>query len=140
VQDRDLLRSDHLLKALVIQRSRGYVVESEKDTPTAPVFPDRRENPHVLHYSLEKVYEGLYAELRAAFDRDSPLLSLAIYNPEAFRTKKDEELLNRDKQIVGLIRTLLLKRLESSYKAFESSLEDLLRKMAKFLLDLAPVR
>jgi SNF2 family DNA or RNA helicase len=133
VQEADLLRTDQLLKALVIQRSRAYVKETEQSNSKDPVFP-KREKPQVIPYSLKRVYAGLYDELRAAFDRDDPLLTLAIYNPERFRKgEPDEKLLNRDRQVIGLIRTLLLKRLESSYKAFEASLEDLLRKMAAFV-------
>jgi len=132
-QDADLLRTDPLLKALVIQRSRAYVKDSEKNNPTAPIFPER-EKPQVIPYSLKRVYSELYEELMAAFNKDEPLLSLALYNPEVFsKGERDEKLLNRDKQVIGLIRTLLLKRLESSYKAFEASLEDLLCKMAAFL-------
>ncbi len=132
-QDADILRTDRLLKALVIQRSRAYVKDSERNSATAPAFPDR-EKPRVISYSLKKVYAELYADLKAAFDKDEPLLTLAVYNPEPFRKgERKEELVNRDKQVIGLIRTLLLKRLESSYKAFEASLEDLLRKMAAFV-------
>jgi SNF2 family DNA or RNA helicase len=140
VQEADLLRTDQLLKALVIQRSRAYVKETEQSNSKEPVFP-KREKPRVIPYSLKRVYAGLYDELRAAFDRDDPLLTLAIYNPERFRKgEPDEKLLNRDRQVIGLIRTLLLKRLESSYKAFEASLEDLLRKMAAFVERYAPER
>ncbi len=138
-QEVDILRADRLLKALVIQRSRAYVKEAEKNN-AAPLFP-QREKPQVIPYSLKKVYSGLYNELQTAFDRDDPLLTLAIYNPERFRKgKPDEQLLNRDKQVIGLIRILLLKRLESSYKAFEASLEDLLRKMAAFVARFDPER
>ncbi|MFN4217927.1 MAG: helicase-related protein [Candidatus Bipolaricaulia bacterium] len=140
VQDTDLLRTDPLLKALVIQRSRSYVRETESQNSNTPVFPER-EKPRVIEYSLKRVYAGLYSELRTAFDRDDPLLTLAIYNPERFRKgKPDEQVLNRDRQVIGLIRTLLLKRLESSYKAFEASLEDLLCKMAAFVERYAPQR
>lgn len=139
-QDADILRTDQLLKALVVQRSRSYVKETESQNSNIPIFP-RREKPKVIGYSLKRVYAGLYNELRTAFDRDDPLLTLAIYNPESFRKgRPDEELLNRNKQVIGLIRTLLLKRLESSYKAFEASLEDLLRKMAAFAEHYAPQR
>ncbi len=139
-QQADILRTDHLLKALVIQRSRAYVQDSELAAAAVdgrvgavPLFP-KREPPRVKTYSLKKVYAGLYDDIAAAFSKDDPLLSLAAYNPEPFRKgKADAELLNRDRQVIGLIRTLLLKRLESSYKAFEGSLEDLLRKMAGFL-------
>lgn len=139
-QDVDFLRTDRLLKALVIQRSRAYVKETERQNSAAPVFPER-EKPRVIPYSLKKVYTGLYDELRVAFDRDKHLLTLAIYNTEQFRKgEPDEKLLNRDRQVIGLIRTLLLKRLESSYKAFEASLEDLLKKMAAFIAQHDPER
>jgi superfamily II DNA or RNA helicase len=138
VQDVDVLRTDQLLKAVVIQRSRAYVKESEKQSGDNVLFPER-EKPQVIPYSLRKVYAHLYDDLKAAFSKDEPLLSLALYNPEAFRKgKADPELLNRDKQVIGLIRTLLLKRLESSCNAFEASLEDLLRRMAAFLSQYAP--
>ncbi len=140
VQDADLLRTDQLLKALIIQRSRSYVRETELQNTNAPIFPQRAK-PRVIEYSLKKVYTDLYDELRATFDRDDPLLTLAIYNPERFRKgRPNEQLLNRDRQVIGLIRTLLLKRLESSYKAFEASLEDLLRKMAAFVEHYDPQR
>jgi superfamily II DNA or RNA helicase len=138
-QDADLLRTDHLLKALVIQRSRKYVRESERDS--APLFPER-ELPQVIDYSLRRVYSAIYDDIRAAFDRRAPLLSFALYNPERFRTKgqADPKLVNRDKQVTGLVRTIILKRLESSYRAFEASFEDLLRKMAAFLNEHDPER
>jgi hypothetical protein len=134
-QDADILRTDQLLKTLVIQRSRAYVMDTELSNGPSdmPTFPERQK-PQVISYSLKKVYSGIYTTIAAAFDKDNPLLSLAVYNCELFRKgEADADLLNRDKQVVGLIRTLLLKRLESSYKAFEGSLEDLLRKMAYFL-------
>ncbi|MDO8586144.1 MAG: helicase-related protein [Armatimonadota bacterium] len=137
-QDADILRNDQLLHALVIQRSRAYVIDAEKATGDPPLFPVR-EKPQVIAYSLLKVYKGLFDDLKTAFDKDDPLLTLALYNPEVYRRgDKDSQLLNRDKQVVGLIRTLLLKRLESSYRAFESSLEELLRKMAAFVREYAP--
>jgi len=132
-QDADILRNDQLLRALVIQRSRAYVKEYEKSNGSAPVFPER-EKPQIIPYSLKKVYAGFFSDLETAFDKDEPLLSMAVYNPEECRKgEKDSRLLNRDRQVIGLIRTLLLKRLESSYKAFESSMEDMLCKMAAFV-------
>jgi superfamily II DNA or RNA helicase len=133
VQQADLLRTDVLLRAIVIQRSRAYVRESETAGAGAPLFPTR-EKPVVVPYSLRKVYAGLYTDLRAAFGKKEPLLKFALYNPEGYRKADAEgEVLNRERQLVGLLRTLFLKRLESSYKAFEASVEDLLRKMAGWL-------
>ena len=131
----DFLRTDTLLKEVLIQRSRRYVKESEALSPNPPHFPTRQP-PVVIQYSLNKVYAGLYEDIKLAFQKDDPMLTLAIYSTEAFKKKegdKDKSTLEAQGNILGLIRTLLLKRLESSYKAFESSLEDLLRKMGKFV-------
>jgi superfamily II DNA or RNA helicase len=136
----DFLSADDLLRAVLIQRSRRYVKESEALSPNPPLFPER-QRPHKIEYSLKKVYAGLYDDIRTAFSRKDPLLSLAAYNPEHYKKReRDEKVLGSEKQVIGLIRTLLLKRLESSYKAFEASLEVLLDKMAAFLQVNAPDR
>ena len=129
----DFLRTDKLLKSILIQRSRAYVKSLETEGTRAPSFPER-QLPKVVEYSLSKVYHGLYDDIKLAFGRKEPLLTLAIYNPEKYRKeKKDKSVEHREKQVIGLIRTLLLKRLESSYKAFEASLEGLLFKMFQFV-------
>ncbi len=129
----DFLRTDELLRAILIQRSRRFVRESEQQSESAPLFPMRRP-PHVIEYSLKKVYAGLYEDLVTAFNQTQPLLTLAAYNSEAYRrAAPDESKVNYQAQVVGLIRTLLLKRIESSYRAFEASLEELLKKMVGFL-------
>jgi len=136
----DFLRTDALLKEVLIQRSRRYVKESEALSPNPPHFPTRQP-PVVIQYSLNKVYAGLYEDIRLAFQQDEPMLSLAIYNTERFKKRegdKDKATLESQGNILGLIRTLLLKRLESSYKAFEASLEDLLHKMGLFVQANAP--
>jgi HKD family nuclease len=129
----DFLRTDELLRSILIQRSRRFVRESERQSEAAPLFPVRKP-PHVIQYSLKKVYAGLYEDLVTAFNQTQPLLTLAAYNSEAYRRgAPDESKANYQALVVGLIRTLLLKRLESSYRAFEASLEELLKKMAGFL-------
>jgi len=135
----DFLRTDVLLKNILIQRSRKYVKESEAMTENAPVFPVR-QLPRVVNYSLKSVYETLYAELKEAFDKDNPFLSLAIYNTTAYNQNPEKRLVQQQKQVIGLIRTLLLKRLESSFKAFEASTEDLLMKMVVFVKKWSPER
>ncbi len=43
---------------------------------------------------------------------DKPLLNFEIYNPERFRLgQKDERTLQHEIQVIGLVRTMLLKRL-----------------------------
>ncbi|MBN1930679.1 MAG: hypothetical protein JW786_03625, partial [Desulfobacterales bacterium] len=129
---------DALLNKLVIQRSRKYVKQSETGNGnTSPLFPER-QLPHVIKYSLKTVYESIYSDIKEAFDKDAPFLTLAIYNPVAYKKEPDQDQQHYQGLLIGLIRTLLLKRLESSYKAFEASVEDLLAKMADFLKDHAP--
>lgn len=128
----DFLRTDDLLKNVLIQRSRAYVKKSEGENENAPLFPERQK-PQVVNYSLKSVYETLYGEIKEAFDKEDPFLSLAIYNTSAYHRDPDKQTAEYQKLVIGLIRTLLLKRLESSFKAFEASVEDLLAKMADFL-------
>ena len=139
-QSADFLRTDSLLKEVLIQRSRKFVMESEALEENRPCFP-QRQPPIVISYSLNKVYAGLYEDIKLAFQKKNPMLSLAVYNTEAFKKREEEKdtaTLVSQANVLGLIRTLLLKRLESSYKAFESSLEDLLAKMAVFVQVNAP--
>jgi superfamily II DNA/RNA helicase len=137
-EKKDFLRTDELLKNILIQRSRKYVKSSEGiTTAAAPLFPDRQK-PQVINYSLKSVYENIYGEIREAFDKDKPFLSLAIYNTSAYHKDPDKQKVEYQKLVIGLIRTLLLKRLESSFKAFEASVEGLLAKMAEFLKRYSP--
>lgn len=128
----DFLRTDELLRHVLIQRSRKYVRDSESAEFSNVMFPDRQK-PRVVTYSLKNVYSSLYDELKEAFDRQNPFLTLAIYNTSNYQRNPDNKTVQQQGQIIGLIRTLLLKRLESSYKAFEASVENLLAKMALFL-------
>ncbi|RKU11633.1 hypothetical protein C6501_12155 [Candidatus Poribacteria bacterium] len=139
VEEGDLLRQDPILKQVLIQRSRKYIKESEQESGVDILFPKRVIEPTV-DYSLKKVYGSLYDELRTAFDRNYPFINLAIYNTVRYHKKPEKQLENRQKQIVGLIRTLVLKRLESSWRSFEATIENLLLKMAEWLKIYAPER
>src|SRR5205814_2383079 len=128
-----VLASDELFRALVVQRSRAYVKESQKlQGGSTAIFPTR-DDPHVAEYSLKKTYGPLLKRLEEAFSRKQPLFSLAIYYPLAYYKGSDAEIdkfqEGRQKQVVALIRTLFLKRFESSSYAFRSSCEMLLLKL-----------
>lgn len=134
---REILSGDDIFKEIVVQRSRSYVKESqEKIGGNKVLFPDR-ELPRVVNYSLKKTYGTLLDHLKTAFNREKPLLSLAIYYPLAYYKGPDKAIdpmmEGRQKQVVGLIRTLLLKRFESSRVAFEFSCEDLLLRLLAFV-------
>lgn len=117
---------------LVVQRSRGYVRASEKlESTTKVLFPDR-EAPRVAAYQLKITYGRLLDAVATAFDREKPLFALAIYNPISYLIAPPDEQdfeAGRQKQVVALIRTLFLKRFESSANAFESSCVRLLHRL-----------
>lgn len=134
-----ILSNDTLFRELVVQRSRAYARRSQQQHGGAKVIFPHREAPKVGKYSLEKTYGGLLQELERAFNKQKPLLSLAIYNPLSYPAQlsldnvmTNQEFLfekGRQEQIVGLIRTMLLKRFESSAWAFQSTCEGLLQKL-----------
>ncbi|HUY33032.1 MAG TPA: helicase-related protein, partial [Pirellulales bacterium] len=129
-----VLAGDALFKALVVQRSRAYVVKSQQQQPGANVtsFPVR-EPPHVAEYLLKNTYGKLLEMVDRAFKKDKPLFVLGIYYPLAYyrgpNAEIDPWIENRQKQVCTLIRTQFLKRFESSAHAFERSCNRLLVKL-----------
>ncbi|MGA2753669.1 MAG: helicase-related protein [Terracidiphilus sp.] len=131
------LTGDEIFRHLVVQRSRAYARESQiRENRTAAAFPDRKP-PIVAEYSIRQTYGRLLDLLEKAFERKSPLFSLPIYYPLAYYKGDDKSIdpfeENRQKQVVGLIRTMFLKRFESSVAAFELSCDRLMRKLLAFL-------
>jgi superfamily II DNA or RNA helicase len=133
----EFLASDEIFRQLVVQRSRAYARESQlREVGKAAVFPDRRP-PQVAEYSIRKTYGRLLDMFENAFTRDNPLFTLPMYYPLAWYKGPDKSIdpfeENRQKQVVGLIRTNFLKRFESSVVAFELSCDRLLQKLLAFL-------
>ena len=136
-QARDILAADDIFEALVVQRSRNYAKASQMQERGESVsFPQRRD-PQVAEYSIRKSYGNILDVFQGAFKRKNPLFSLPIYYPLAYYKGPDEAIdpleENRQKQVVGLIRILFLKRFESSVHAFERSLDRLMRKLLAFV-------
>ena len=137
----EFLRAEAFFQALVVQRSRAYVRESQlQEGKEATLFPDRRP-PQVAEYSMKKAYGRLLTFFEAAFDRDDPLFKLPVYNPEPYyigpKRERNTELAfkeERGKQNVVLIRTNFLKRFESSIYAFTRSCDRLLAKLEAYTL------
>lgn len=130
-----VLWNDELFRALVIQRSRAYVKKSqEQNGGSRAIFP-KREPPKIAEYQLKKTYGNLLTMVENAFKKDKPLFSLAVYYPLAYYRGPDIEKQkrafaeSRQREVVGLIRTLFLKRFESSARAFEFSCEALMLKL-----------
>jgi superfamily II DNA or RNA helicase len=134
-----ILAGDALFRALVVQRSRAYVQQSQQlQGGNAAVFPTR-EPPKVAAYSVKRTYGRLLELVEKAFAKEKPLFSLAIYYPLAYykgdksRVEDVQIVENRQLQVVGLIRTAFLKRFESSARAFELSCNQLLLKLLTFV-------
>jgi len=118
----DILQGDRLFRGLVVQRSRAYARASQiQETGNAAAFPERKD-PQVASYSIQKSYGRLLELVDESFRRENPLFSLSIYYPLHYYKGPDPEVdaieENRQKQVVGLIRTNFLKRFESSVYAF----------------------
>lgn len=134
----DIFASDPLVQNLVVQRSRAYVKESQKrEAKGIPAQFPTREDPKVASYAYSPLQAKLLDQVDASFDKKKPLFSLAIYNPEEFRRKGQGEAAEFDrgrlKQVVTLIRTGFLKRLESSTPAFDNSCQNLFVKLLAFV-------
>ena len=133
---RDALAADVVFGALVVQRSRSYAKASQiQETGESAAFPERKA-PQVAEYSIRSSYRDVLDMFDKACRRQHPLFSLAIYYPLAHYIGPEdvnpfEE--NRQRQVVGLIRTMFLKRFESSVYAFVKSLDRLMRKLLAFV-------
>jgi hypothetical protein len=133
----EILATDEIFRHLVVQRSRAYARESQiRETGKAAAFPERKA-PQVADYSIRKTYGRLLDMFENAFTRKNPLFTLPMYYPLAWYKGQDKSIdpfeQNRQKQVVGLIRTNFLKRFESSVVSFEMSCERLLQKLLAFL-------
>ena len=131
------LFTDAFLGQLVVQRSRAYARESQiREYGRAAAFPDRRD-PQVAAYSIRKTYGRMLDLFEKAFAKQNPLFTLPMYYPLHWYRGPNKEIdpfeENRQKQVVGLIRTNFLKRFESSVAAFEISCDRLLKKLLAFL-------
>jgi hypothetical protein len=133
-----VLAGDQLFRELVVQRSRDFVKQSQLKQDDARVIFPVREDPKVAEYSIKKTYGRLLEMVEQAFNKQKPLFALAIYYPYAYYhgpdTSIDPFTENRQKQVVGLIRTQFLKRFESSAHAFECSCDRLFVKLLAFFV------
>ena len=132
------LFSDEIFRHLVVQRKPRLrrARARFRETGLAAAFPARKP-PQVAAYSIRKTYGRLLDMFENAFTQQNPLFTLPMYYPLAWYKGPDTRIdpfeQNRQKQVVGLIRTNFLKRFESSVVAFELSCDRLLRKLLAFL-------
>lgn len=117
-----------VLQSISIRRTRQYIRENYPDAKFKTEsgefkkieFPERKLEEE--HYSLDKAYDGLYAEISRKIDAD---LTLAYYKLPEYKIseKKDLVEVQRGIALAGIFQTVLLKRLESSVEAFRKSVK-----------------
>jgi hypothetical protein len=119
-----------VLDATTVRRTRHFVQKwYPNDTVTGPdgisvtiQFP--KPNVASQTYDLEDVLPGFFAEVErilAPADGSDPPLTMARYFPSRFR--RDQKIEKRELALVGLVRSGLLKRFESSAHAFAVTLQ-----------------
>ncbi|MGF0256072.1 helicase-related protein [Rhodococcus erythropolis] len=130
-----LMAKDKLFQSIIHQNSRRYAVESSKVAGGSEVVFPETQVPRVVPYSFGTLYSPLFTELQTAFSRATPLFVLPMYYPLAFSNNANIDTVteNRQRQVVALIRTIFLKRFESSLAAFAGSCLDLSAKILHWL-------
>ncbi len=124
---------DKILKYVMVRRTRGEVEKFYgEDLKTQGVSFPKVKSPKRVYYKLDSKLDNLYDRTIKAIGN----LSYARYTPSFYLKEKlkenDPEFLSQ-KNLAGLMKTLLLKRLESSFEAFRKSLERFLDSHEKFL-------
>lgn len=129
-----------VIDATTVKRTRQFIKRHYANDLV--MLPDGRRVPiqfpkpvaTSITYDLEAMLPGFMAELEAALDPPGgglPLLTLARYKPDNYPAGQPPNTL--DTAIVGLIRSGLLKRFESSVHAFALTTEKMVREHELFL-------
>jgi len=141
-QDPFTLKPDVLfdiLDATTVRRTRHFVQQYYSDDriqlPDGTRITIQFPRPHVasLSYDLEEVLPGFFAEFADVLQPEDgePRLTMARYWPTKFRRGGAPDA--REAALVGLIRSGLLKRFESSARAFANTLGRMVRAHDDFL-------
>jgi hypothetical protein len=141
-QDPDDLSPDALfdvLDATTVRRTRHFVrryypndrVRDSRGREIPVQFP----TPHVqaINYSLDDELPGFFEDFKLALapEEGEPLLTLARYAPSQYRRGAASE--PGEAALIGLLRSALLKRFESSGHAFAATAEKMARAHEAFL-------
>ena len=123
----------NLLEEVVIRRTRHFIEEhyGEVTINDKPLRFPRRAPLQTIRYSLGETYHGLFDRITATIEN----LELAAYNPESYllapeQSDKLQAITNGS--VLGLLKTNLLKRFESSVVAFRRSIHRLRDFEARF--------
>lgn len=124
----------NLLEEVVIRRTRAFIQEhyGEVTINDQPLRFPKRAPLQTLRYNLGDTYDGLFGQITSAIEE----LELPAYNPESYLitpAASDKLRAISNGGIVGLLKTTLLKRFESSVVAFRHSIHRLRDFEAQFL-------
>ncbi len=131
-----------IIDATTVKRTRRFIKKHYStdlirapDGAMVPIhFP--KPIPRSIGYDLDAVLPGFFARLQDILMPPSgnPLLRLARYQPEQYPRGGRRAAI--DSALVGLLRSALLKRFESSAQAFRSTLARMIRQHEIFLVAL----
>jgi hypothetical protein len=141
-EDPDDLKPDALfdiLDATTVRRTRHFVKRFYPNErvigPGGVEIPVQFPEPHVrkVNYSLDDVLPGFFDEFEEALapQHGNPKLTLARYCPHQYRLGAAPD--PRELALVGLLRSGLLKRFESSVRAFANTAEKMACAHERFL-------
>lgn len=135
-----------IIDATTVKRTRQFVkkhyggdtIIGPDGRPQPIVFP--KPLPITVRYDLDAALPGFFDKLETALDPDDHGggLAFARYTPDAYRRgMRDEDEERRAHAMIGLLRSGLLKRFESSAYAFRRTVENMARQHDLFLDALA---
>lgn len=131
-----------IIDATTVKRTRKFIKNNYADDliklPDGTRIPIRFPKPVAssIEYSLDEVLPGFIDDLEEALapENGEPLLKMARYQPDRYLiVSADDEEERRYHALVGLLRTGLLKRFESSTYAFARTTEKMIREHDLFL-------
>lgn len=132
--DPDELDPDRLFpltNAVSVRRDRAFIERQYPGAQFADGTPVKFPTPHLstARYDLDQAHEGLFDD----FARAIGSLTMARYAPslylteEARRSRPDDEVRLAEAQLIGLQRSMLLKRFESCWWSCKLTVDRLLR-------------
>ena len=130
-----------IIDATTVKRTRQFVkryysgdeIKGPDGQPQKIVFP--QPNAISVRYNLDDVLPGFFDQLERALDPDSEdAIQFARYRPDAWRLEnEDYEEGARSRALIGLLRSGILKRFESSGFAFRRTIEKMVEEHGVFL-------
>lgn len=118
-----------LADAVSVRRDRVFIERSYEDATFPDGTPVKFPKPilHTHRYDLDAAHPGLFEAIAEEIEG----LTMARYRPSAFELDQEEE--NIEAQLAGLLKSGLLKRFESCWRACLETVERMLRAHELFL-------